>query len=582
MPALQTSTAARSTLVGLPAQLEEAVRRERLEFAFSGMPVSLAISVVLAALTAYMLRSAAGLGVLGGWLGALAAINGLRGLHCRRYWWGVRRGDMDYAAYDRQLLLSCLIGGLVWGASALLFLPGAPELQFFLAFVIAGISSGAASSLSVAPRAAYAFVIPCVLPLACRFLIAGDVLHRVMGVMTGFYLILVVLVARRGHSQLQGLVASQMQAQRSQAALNRSEVQRQASDERLRVAAEAGEIGVWEWDLSSGDILWDERMFRLYSLESCPERRQYEMWLSRVHPADRERTEAQLTAAIESQNEFKSEFRILLPSGAERFIKAAAAVTRDARGVALRLTGINVDVTEVRRLERVKSEFVSVVSHELRTPLTSIRGSLGLVLNGAASGLPASSRNLLDIARRNAERLGVLIDDLLDVEKLEAGKLRLQLQQQPLEPLVQQALEINAPYAAQHGVRLELSMHGEPRLVLVDGQRLIQVVTNLLSNAAKFSPRDTAVEIAVACGTPDRVRVSVRDRGPGISAEFKARIFTKFSQADASDARNKGGTGLGLAISRGLIEQMGGMIDVELPEDGGSRFYFELPLKRAG
>lgn len=555
------------------------MRRERLEFAFSGMPVSLAVSVVLAVLTAYMLRSAAGLGVLGGWLGALAAINGLRGLHCRRFWRDVRRGEVDHAAYDRQLLLSCLIGGLVWGASALLFLPSAPELQFFLAFVIAGISSGAASSLSVAPRAAYAFVIPCVLPLACRFLIAGDALHRVMGVMTGFYLVLVTLVARRGHSQLQGLVASQLQVQHSQAALDRSEVQRQASDERLRVAAEAGQIGVWEWDLSSGDIIWDERMFRLYALEPCAERRHYEMWLSRLHPADRARTAAQLNLAIEGQGEFKSEFRILLPSGEERFIKAAAAVTRDARGVALRMTGINVDITEVRRLERVKSEFVSVVSHELRTPLTSIRGSLGLVLNPAGAALPESSRSLLDIARRNAERLGVLIDDLLDVEKLEAGKLRLQLQQQPIEPLIQQALESNTPYAAQHGVRLELSMPGQPQLVLVDGQRLIQVVTNLLSNAVKFSPRDTVVEIAVTCCTPDRVRVSVRDRGPGIPTEFRTRIFTKFSQADASDARNKGGTGLGLAISRGLIEQMGGMIDLELPEDGGSRFYFELPLK---
>ena len=545
------------------------------------MPMSLAVSVVLAALTAYMLRQSAGEPVLGGWLAALAAINGLRGLHCRRYWRDISRGVVDYTGYERQLLLSCLIGGVVWGASALLFLPKAPELQFFLAFVIAGVSSGAASGLSVAPAAAYAFVIPCVLPLACRFVLEGDVLHRVMGVMTGFYLVLVTMVARRGHSQLQGLVASQMQAQHSQAALDRSEVRRQASDERLAVAAEAGQIGVWEWDLSSGEIFWDERMFRLYSLEPCPERRHYEMWRSRLHPADLARTEAQLNAAIEGQSEFKSEFRVLLPDGAERFIKAAAAVTRDARGVALRLIGINVDITEVRRLERVKSEFVSVVSHELRTPLTSIRGSLGLVLNTADGALPASARSLLDVAQRNAERLGVLIDDLLDVEKLEAGKLRLELQQQSLEPLVQQALEANAPYATQHGVRLELNVHGEASSVLVDGQRLIQVITNLLSNAVKFSPRDGIVEIAVACTTPDRVRVSVRDHGPGISGDFMARIFTKFSQADASDARNKGGTGLGLAISRGLIEQMGGMIDLELPADGGTRFYFELPLRAA-
>jgi signal transduction histidine kinase len=303
--------------------------------------------------------------------------------------------------------------------------------------------------------------------------------------------------------------------------------------------------------------------------------------LSRVHPADRVRIEAQLAAAIEGQNEFNSEFRILLPDGEERFIKAAAAVTRDARGVALRMTGINVDITQVRRLERVKSEFMSVVSHELRTPLTSIRGSLGLVLNSCAAGLPASARGLLDIARRNAERLGILIDELLDVEKLEAGKLRLELQQQPIEPLIRQALETNAPYAAQHGVRLELNMHDDAGRVLVDGKRLIQVLTHLLSNAVKFSPRDCAVQVTVACRAPGRLRVSVRDRGPGISSEFRSRIFTKFSQGDASDTRNKGGAGLGLAISRGLIEQMGGMIDFELPEDGGSRFYFELPLLAA-
>jgi signal transduction histidine kinase len=303
------------------------------------------------------------------------------------------------------------------------------------------------------------------------------------------------------------------------------------------------------------------------------------MWRSRLHPADLPRTEAQLDAAIRGQGEFKSEFRILLPDGAERFIKAAAVVTRDAQGAALRLTGINVDITEVRRLERVKSEFVSVVSHELRTPLTSIRGSLGLVLSSAGGVLPESARNLMDIAQRNAERLGVLIDDLLDVEKLEAGKLRLELRQQPIEPLVRQAVEINAPYAGQHGVRLELAVQGPPKFVLVDGRRLVQVVTNLLSNAVKYSPRDALVEVAVTCSTPDRARVSVRDYGPGISDEFRSRIFTKFSQADASDTRNKGGTGLGLAISRGLIEQMGGMIDLELPADGGTRFYFELPLR---
>ncbi|MBV9969871.1 MAG: HAMP domain-containing histidine kinase, partial [Xanthobacteraceae bacterium] len=218
------------------------------------------------------------------------------------------------------------------------------------------------------------------------------------------------------------------------------------------------------------------------------------------------------------------------------------------------------------------------VSHELRTPLTSIRGSLGLVINETIATLPAGAKALLRVADRNAERLGNLIDDLLDVEKLEAGKLRLDMKDQPLRPLIEQAIEVNAPYAAQHDVRLELAADSVGVSVVADADRLIQVLTNLLSNAVKFSPTGGRVCVFEKRTEPGRLRVSVRDRGPGIAPQFQARIFTKFSQCDASDSRHKGGTGLGLAISKALIEQMGGVIGFEAAPDGGTVFFFELPV----
>jgi signal transduction histidine kinase len=546
------------------AEIVRAVREARLEFAFNGLPLSLVVSVVLAAMTAIVLRNAATSATLLAWIGCLAAVNAVRLLHYRQYRSRCLQGELDVPAFDRQLLMGCLVSGVVWGASALLFLPRAPELQFFLAFVIAGVSSGAVSSLSVFPQAAYAFVGPCVMPLALRFLLAGDALHALMGVMICFYMIVVTLVARRGHQQLTRMVDS--------------EVRRHASDERLRVAAEAGQIGVWEWDLRTGAFRWDERMHEIYRVAPTANSDYRDVWRLRVHPTDLVRVEAELAAAVADSTRFKSEFRIVWPDSEERYVKAAADVQRAHDGTALRLVGINLDVTEIKRLQRVKSEFVSTISHELRTPLTSIRGSLGLVINDAAGAVADSAKGLLRVADRNAERLSSLIEDLLDVEQLDSGKLRLDLREQPLQPLIRQALDANTAYAVQHRVTLEWTNTIADATACVDGQRILQVMTNLLSNAVKFSPREAVVSVTVSQPVAQRIRVEVVDRGPGISPQFREKIFTLFAQGDASDSRPKGGTGLGLAISKALIEQMGGEIGFAANVGGGTRFFFELPV----
>lgn len=234
------------------------------------------------------------------------------------------------------------------------------------------------------------------------------------------------------------------------------------------------------------------------------------------------------------------------------------------------------DITELRRIDRMKTEFVSTVSHELRTPLTSIRGSLGLISGGVAGELPAAVKNLVGIAQSNCERLIRLINDILDSEKIESGKLRLDLQVVDLRQLVQQALVANEGFASQHRVDLVLRAPDVALQARVDADRMTQVLTNLLSNAVKFSPPGSPVEVRLS-RSAQRVRVEVVDVGPGIPEEFHGRIFQKFSQADSSDTRQKGGTGLGLNISRALVEKMDGTIGFSSAEGVGTTFFFEVP-----
>jgi PAS domain S-box-containing protein len=243
------------------------------------------------------------------------------------------------------------------------------------------------------------------------------------------------------------------------------------------------------------------------------------------------------------------------------------------------ITGVSVfsrDITERKKVDRMKTEFISTVSHELRTPLTSIRGSLGLLAGGVTGPLPDAAKSLVDIAVNNSDRLVRLINDILDVEKIEANKMDFKLQPLSLSTLVANTVESNRAYGTGLSVAFEIDDRlPEGAQVNADADRLNQVLTNLLSNAAKFSPSHETVTIALA-KIQGKLRVSITDKGPGISEDFQERVFSKFAQADSSDTRQKGGTGLGLNISRAIIEKMGGTIAF-VTGANGTTFYFELP-----
>jgi PAS domain S-box-containing protein len=239
------------------------------------------------------------------------------------------------------------------------------------------------------------------------------------------------------------------------------------------------------------------------------------------------------------------------------------------------------DISERKEVERLKSEFISTVSHELRTPLTSIYGSLSLLASGMAGELAPDVNELVNLSLRSSERLVRLINDVLDVEKIESKMMTYSKVVQPLAPLIDQAIDTTRHYANQYGVQVEFETRLDSVLanvqVHIDADRMVQVLVNLLSNAVKFSERGERVSVRMAV-LGQQVRVSVVDRGQGIPEEFRAQIFERFSQADSTDRRQKGGTGLGLSICKSIVEEHGGVIDYVSTPGAGTEFYFELPL----
>jgi PAS domain S-box-containing protein len=234
------------------------------------------------------------------------------------------------------------------------------------------------------------------------------------------------------------------------------------------------------------------------------------------------------------------------------------------------------DVTKQKLTERIKDEFVATVSHELRTPLTSIAGALGLLAGGAVGPLPERAARLVDIAQSNGRRLVRLVNDILDINKIEAVAAPFDMRQVDAKALVMHAIEANRSFAESLNVRVRLTPEPADAAVRADPDRLTQVLVNLLSNAAKFSPPGEEVLVSIET-LDDAVRIAVRDRGPGIPEAFRGRIFEKFVQVDATDARRRGGTGLGLSIVKQIMLRLGGAAGFEAAPGGGTIFHVDVP-----
>lgn len=235
------------------------------------------------------------------------------------------------------------------------------------------------------------------------------------------------------------------------------------------------------------------------------------------------------------------------------------------------------DITIRHEVNKMKDEFISTVSHELRTPITSINGSIKLILTGACGEISDKVSQLLHIADRNGKRLINLINDILDLETIISEKMQFNNENHSILKIVEKSIEENEPYANQFNFKLELINPLPEIKVFVDQNRLIQVLTNLISNAVKFSGECKSIQISME-NSVDKVRINVKNYGEGVPEEFKSKIFQKFAQADSSDSRQKGGTGLGLHICKNLVELMNGNIGFVSEPNKETIFYIELPI----
>lgn len=343
----------------------------------------------------------------------------------------------------------------------------------------------------------------------------------------------------------------------------------------LSRTSEAARIGTWECASDFTRMAWSPVVKSIYGISEEPAG--LPAWLAFCADDDtRHQMEAALRNTLRDGQPFDLELPIHNAAGEMRWLRVTGLGLADAGGHRS-LSGLVQDISGRKQADQLKSEFVSAVSHELRTPLTAISGALALVVSGRMGELPGPVAELLDMASRNGERLRALIADLLDIERLAAGALPLDITVQPLLPLVEQAVAANRSYGSTRGVQLHLLSAGDAVKVAVDASRLQQVLANFLSNAIKFSPDKGVVELRVE-RIGERVRTSVRDYGPGIPESFRSRVFQKFSQADGSDSRQRGGTGLGLAITRELVERMGGSVGFDSVPGQGATFYFDLPV----
>ncbi len=380
--------------------------------------------------------------------------------------------------------------------------------------------------------------------------------------------------------------------------LKQAEQQTWRTVERLRLATDAADIGIWEWNFAEDRLHWDHRVCDWYEVPDSVRQSgiDYAFWRSRVHPDDLERTESSFMGARISGSSWSDEFRIVLPGGQIRYIESAAIIERLPGGTAIGIIGVNRDVTEHRELEdalrqaktaadtasAAKSQFLANMSHELRTPMNAILGMAQLMQRDALS--PDHRKMMQRIGTAGRNLLGVL-NDILDFSKLSAGELQLEERPFDLDGVTASILSLLVPLAKDKGLVFEVQGPAEPiGPFLGDARRLQQVLVNLVGNAIKFTERGT-VRLHVCRLDRDetavRLHFEVEDTGIGMTPEQLAEIGRPFVQADASISRRFGGTGLGLAISRQLLEKMGGTLTIESTPGSGSTFSFELSFPRA-
>ncbi|MAF47512.1 MAG: PAS domain-containing sensor histidine kinase [Rhodospirillales bacterium] len=528
---------------------------------------ALLANAVLAVAVAAVMRGAVETPVLIAWLAVVLALNGARLLHIMTS--RNTAGEFDVGwLWARLFTIGAGLTGAAWGIGAVVMFPtDAIHLQVFLAFVLGGLAAGAVVSSASWLPAYFAFAVPALAPLIIRFLVVPGELPLVMGAMLLLFLGFLGALARSFNASLRQTMSLKGERSRLLDERNLSEAFFSKTFHSSPVLMTLSNPR----DGTHYDVNRAWSALTGYSHEQAMRKTSLELGLW-TRPEDRQ-TFIEILNRDGAVSGFETVFRAR--DGSERDMLVAGEYIREGENE--KLLFIGQDITRLKEVERLKSEFVSVVSHELRTPLTSIKGSLGLVLSGGTGEVAEKSRQLLTLAERNTDRLTSLVNDILDFEKLRSGEMQFADLRFDLTHLVGDMVSECAPLAEQFGIEFVWSMPTQKLNVSGDAARIGQVITNILSNAAKFSPAGEQVGISVSSENA-RARVEVSDRGPGIDESFREAIFERFTQGDSSDTRQNMGTGLGLGICKSIIDHHLGDIDFRANEGGGTTFFFELPL----
>src|SRR3954469_1816337 len=507
------------------------------------------------------------------------------------------RRASDHATQPEQWLrwlgIAALANGANWGFAGAVFFPShADEQQVFLAFLLAGMMSAGIPVYAASWPIFAVYAAGIVAPFTYVLATFGNRLFTELALLVPMFYAINVAIAyrlsdvfhsgyrlRRAYGKLtDDYSVLNQQLERQLVELEEARRQVEASGRKLALFAERAPIAVLELDErglvtqvnGAAELLFGYAAGEL--LGGSVKRI--------VRPEFHAEFDSKWAAMIASREPVAA-IKIRNPrrDGQDLVCEWAVTPLVNPDGTIVSVIAQGQDVTRQLEAERMKKEFTSTLSHELRTPLTSIIGSLQLINSGVVGEVDKDIAELTGVAERNGQRLLDLINDILDIEKIESGKLTLSPEVFDLDEVVREAMLLNKAFAERFGVQFEAPGSAPGGQVYADRKRLLQVMTNLLSNAAKFSPEGAVVDIDMRVNGAV-VRVAVHDRGPGIPEAFHSRIFGRFAQADSTASRQKGGTGLGLAICKRLIELMQGRIGFDDRAGGGTSFWFDLPLHK--
>lgn len=494
----------------------------------------------------------------------------------------------------RRLGLSALAIGSVWGFAGAVFFPAhADEQQVFLAFLLTGIVAGGIPVFSGSWPIYALFAASVLAPFAYVLANFGNRLFSELAALVPVFYAVNVAIAYRlskvftagyrlryAYSELTDDYR-ELNKRLGDQLLELKETSRQVEESGRKLALFADRAPIAVIEIATDGRIQQINPAAEFLFGYAPAELVGQPIKTLIAPAVHAQFAQLWQTLIENRSPLLAQLtRNLRRDGLEVMCEWTVTPLVNPDGRILSLVAQGRDMSGQLEAERMKKEFTSTLSHELRTPLTSIIGSLQLVNTGVIGDVDENVRELTTIAERNGQRLLDLINDLLDIEKIRSGKFEIVPETLAIDEVLKEALLLNRAFAEHYKVELMASGSLPSTCIRADRKRLLQVLTNLISNAAKFSPEGEVVELRLQ-DQGRSLRISVQDRGPGIPPEFRAKIFTRFSQADSAATRQKGGTGLGLAICKHLMDMMNGQIGFDERPGGGSVFWIDIPTQEA-